>query len=154
MPQIGGAESVGKGLFKGFTGLITKPMEGAKKDGIAGAAKGLFQGVIGVAASPISGVVQGVARAAEGAVSEVQTRTKQVAGGGAELSRVLLGTAHQSGEDGSGTMERIRLPRQFGSDQVLVPFDEAEAKGQDLCWTALKSRQVNHRASAVCEQCV
>ncbi|XP_061592670.1 intermembrane lipid transfer protein VPS13C isoform X5 [Cololabis saira] len=66
----------GKGLLKGFvggvTGIVTKPVEGAKKEGAAGFFKGIGKGLVGVVAQPTGGIVdmasstfQGIQRAAE-----------------------------------------------------------------------------------------
>ena len=44
-------------MFSGVTGIVTKPIEGAKKDGAAGFFKGIGKGLIGVVARPVSGVI-------------------------------------------------------------------------------------------------
>jgi len=46
-----------QGVFSGVTGIVTKPVEGAKKEGAAGFFKGVGKGLIGVVTRPVSGVV-------------------------------------------------------------------------------------------------
>uniref|UniRef100_H2ZR29 Intermembrane lipid transfer protein VPS13-like C-terminal domain-containing protein n=1 Tax=Ciona savignyi TaxID=51511 RepID=H2ZR29_CIOSA len=52
-----GGKGAVMGLFSGVTGVVTKPLEGAKKDGATGFFKGIGKGLIGVVARPVSGVV-------------------------------------------------------------------------------------------------
>lgn len=44
-------------MFDGVTGVFTKPIEGAKKQGLSGFAKGLGTGLVGVVTRPVSGMV-------------------------------------------------------------------------------------------------
>ncbi|PVH67675.1 glycosyltransferase family 1 protein [Cadophora sp. DSE1049] len=53
--KSGGAvagKSFGYGFYDGITGIVTQPMEGAKKDGALGFAKGLAKGSIGLVTKP------------------------------------------------------------------------------------------------------
>lgn len=61
-----GVTGLGKGLFYGVTGVITKPYEGAKESGVGGFLKGVGKGVIGVVAKPVSGVVDMVSKTTSG----------------------------------------------------------------------------------------
>lgn len=60
----------GKGLVMGFvggvTGVVTKPVEGAKKEGAAGFFKGVGKGIIGIVARPASGVIDLASNTFEG----------------------------------------------------------------------------------------
>lgn len=60
----------GKGFVMGFvggvTGVVTKPMEGAKKEGAAGFFKGIGKGLIGIVARPASGVMDLASNTFEG----------------------------------------------------------------------------------------
>ena len=42
-------------MFDGITGLVTQPIDGAKKEGIAGLIKGLGKGIGGVVLKPQAG---------------------------------------------------------------------------------------------------
>ncbi|XP_031164577.1 vacuolar protein sorting-associated protein 13A isoform X4 [Sander lucioperca] len=66
----------GKGLVSGFvsgiTGIVTKPIKGAQKEGAAGFFKGVGKGLVGAVARPTGGIIdmasstfQGIKRAAE-----------------------------------------------------------------------------------------
>lgn len=45
------------GVFDGVTGVITKPISGAKSEGVEGFFKGLGKGAVGLVARPTAGVV-------------------------------------------------------------------------------------------------
>jgi vacuolar protein sorting-associated protein 13A/C len=51
----------GKGLVMGFvdgvTGVATKPIEGAKEEGVGGFFKGVGKGVVGLVARPTGGII-------------------------------------------------------------------------------------------------
>lgn len=50
-------QGFGYGLFDGITGLVTQPIEGAKKEGAAGFVKGFGKGIGGVVLKPGAGKV-------------------------------------------------------------------------------------------------
>nr|XP_039248521.1 vacuolar protein sorting-associated protein 13C-like isoform X1 [Styela clava] len=60
----------GKGFVMGFvggvTGVVTKPMEGAKKEGAAGFFKGMGKGLVGIVARPASGIIDLASNTFEG----------------------------------------------------------------------------------------
>ncbi|XP_041840973.1 LOW QUALITY PROTEIN: vacuolar protein sorting-associated protein 13C-like [Melanotaenia boesemani] len=67
-----GGKGLLKGVVGGVTGIVTKPVEGAKKEGAAGFFKGIGKGLVGVVARPTGGIVdmasstfQGIQRVAE-----------------------------------------------------------------------------------------
>jgi len=61
-----GAFALGKGIFDGITGIVVKPVQGARKDGAKGLAKGIGQGVVGVVVKPVAGVFEAVSKTSEG----------------------------------------------------------------------------------------
>lgn len=62
-----GAKHVGLGVINGVTGVVTKPIAGAKKDKwFEGMMKGVGKGAIGLVVKPITGVVDGVSKVSEG----------------------------------------------------------------------------------------
>ncbi|XP_043837889.1 vacuolar protein sorting-associated protein 13C [Dromiciops gliroides] len=94
-----------KGIVGGVTGIITKPMEGAKKEGAAGFFKGIGKGLVGAVARPTGGIIdmasstfQGIQRAAE------------------------------STED----VCSLRPPRLIHEDGIIRPYDRSESEGHDL----------------------
>ncbi|GAM18638.1 hypothetical protein SAMD00019534_018130 [Acytostelium subglobosum LB1] len=108
-----GGIGLGKGLFQGITGIVTKPIEGAKRDGMAGLAKGLVQGVVGVAVKPATAVIDMTTKATEG----IRNTTN----------------LHE-------TKDRSRPPRYFGADQLLKPFEMDESTGWFLLKSSHKGK--------------
>uniref|UniRef100_A0A8C3JPH8 Vacuolar protein sorting 13 homolog C n=1 Tax=Calidris pygmaea TaxID=425635 RepID=A0A8C3JPH8_9CHAR len=100
-----GGKGLLRGVVGGVTGIITKPVEGAKKEGAAGFFKGIGKGLVGVVARPTGGIVdmasstfQGIQRAAES--------TEEVS--------------------------NLRPPRFIHEDGIIRPYDRVEAEGYDL----------------------
>uniref|UniRef100_A0A183HCJ7 VPS13_C domain-containing protein n=1 Tax=Onchocerca flexuosa TaxID=387005 RepID=A0A183HCJ7_9BILA len=52
-----GVKSVGQGFYEGITGVVFKPLTGARTGGAGGFAKGLSLGLVGVFTRPLSGAV-------------------------------------------------------------------------------------------------
>mgnify|MGYP001307696022 CR=1 FL=1 len=52
-----GLKRLGKGTFEGITGIVTKPVKGARSGGVSGFFKGLGKGLIGLPVKPIVGVM-------------------------------------------------------------------------------------------------
>eukprot|EP00897_Mesotaenium_endlicherianum_P008373 jgi/Mesen1/7564/ME000392S06833 len=107
-----GGEALAKSLFRGVTGIVTKPMEGARSQGVEGFMSGVGKGLIGVAAQPVSGVLDLVSKTADGVNA---TRLKLSAAMSAKLA-----------------LERRRLPRAIRGDNVLRPYDDYSARGQAI----------------------
>jgi vacuolar protein sorting-associated protein 13A/C len=61
-----GIIAMAEGVFTGITDVVTKPVEGTKKEGAKGFIKGLFKGVGGLLTKPIVGGLEFVSRASEG----------------------------------------------------------------------------------------
>uniref|UniRef100_A0A8B9KUA9 Vacuolar protein sorting 13 homolog A n=1 Tax=Astyanax mexicanus TaxID=7994 RepID=A0A8B9KUA9_ASTMX len=99
----------GKGLVSGFvsgiTGIVTKPIKGAQKEGAAGFFKGVGKGLVGAVTRPTGGIIdmasstfQGIKRAAE---------TSQ-------------------------DVESLRPPRFIHEDGVIRPYKEREGFGSQM----------------------
>ncbi|KAG8440222.1 hypothetical protein GDO86_006127 [Hymenochirus boettgeri] len=100
-----GGKGLLRGVVGGVTGIITKPVEGAKKEGAAGFFKGIGKGLVGVVARPTGGIVdmasstfQGIQRAAE-ATEEVSP---------------------------------LRPARLIHEDGIIRPYNQSEAEGLNL----------------------
>ncbi|KAG0489289.1 hypothetical protein HPP92_008100 [Vanilla planifolia] len=105
-----GGGALAKGLFRGVTGIVTKPLEGAKSSGVEGFMQGVGKGIIGAAAQPVSGVLDLLSKTTEGA----------------NAMRMKIASAITSEEQ----LLRRRLPRVIGGDNLLRPYDEYKATGQ------------------------
>ncbi|KAL9254718.1 Intermembrane lipid transfer protein vps13A-like protein, partial [Drosera capensis] len=106
----GGGGALAKGLFRGVTGILTKPLEGAKASGVEGFVQGVGKGIIGAAAQPVSGVLDLLSKTTEGA----------------NAMRMKILAALTSEEQ----LLRRRLPRVISGDNLLCPYDEYKAQGQ------------------------
>ncbi|XP_031738035.1 uncharacterized protein LOC101213129 isoform X1 [Cucumis sativus] len=105
-----GGGALAKGLFRGVTGILTKPLEGAKTSGVEGFVQGVGKGIIGAAAQPVSGVLDLLSKTTEGA----------------NAVRMKIASAITSDEQ----LLRRRLPRVIGGDNLLRPYDNYKAQGQ------------------------
>jgi vacuolar protein sorting-associated protein 13A/C len=105
-----GGEAFAKGLFRGVTGILTKPVEGYKAGGFEGFASGVARGVIGAAAQPMSGVLDLVSKTTDGFNAQ-----------GRKISAAI--TSEQ-------VLTRTRLPRAIGGDNIVRPYDDYKARGQ------------------------
>ncbi|KAJ8767440.1 hypothetical protein K2173_017484 [Erythroxylum novogranatense] len=121
MPESKGVEDLGdviregggalaKGLFRGVTGILTKPLEGAKSSGVEGFVQGVGKGIIGAAAQPVSGVLDLLSKTTEGA----------------NAMKMKIASAITSEEQ----LLRRRLPRAIGGDNLLRPYNSYKANGQ------------------------
>ncbi|XP_074383059.1 uncharacterized protein LOC141724723 isoform X2 [Apium graveolens] len=105
-----GGGALAKGFFRGFTGILTKPLEGAKASGVEGFVQGVGKGIIGAAAQPVSGVLDLLSKTTEGA----------------NAMRIKIASAIASEDQ----LLRRRLPRVIGGDNLLRPYDFYKAQGQ------------------------
>ncbi|KAM6944423.1 intermembrane lipid transfer protein VPS13A isoform 1-T1 [Lycodopsis pacificus] len=112
----------GKGLVSGFvsgiTGIVTKPIKGAQKEGAAGFFKGIGKGLVGAVARPTGGIIdmasstfQGIKRAAE---------TSQ-------------------------DVASLRPPRFIHEDGVIRPYKEREGLGSQMLQKIENGRFAKYR---------
>ncbi|GBM38371.1 Vacuolar protein sorting-associated protein 13 [Araneus ventricosus] len=104
------------GVFDGVTGIVTKPIEGAREGGVSGFFKGVGKGLIGVVTRPTAGVVD----FASGSLDAVK-RATQV----------------------SDEVKRLRVPRFIKPDGVIRPYVKREAEGNKLLQEVEKGKYSN-----------
>ncbi|RCN41933.1 hypothetical protein ANCCAN_12093, partial [Ancylostoma caninum] len=97
-----GVKGLGMGVVEGITGVVTKPIEGAKNEGGIGFVKGVGKGLIGVVTRPVSGVVD--------FASSTMHSVRTVAGAGKEAGA-------------------LRPPRVIRPDHIIRPYSQYEALG-------------------------
>ncbi|EYC32490.1 hypothetical protein Y032_0003g1609 [Ancylostoma ceylanicum] len=97
-----GVKGLGMGVVEGITGVVTKPIEGAKQEGGLGFVKGVGKGLIGVVTRPVSGVVD--------FASSTMHSVRTVAGAGKEAGA-------------------LRPPRVIRPDHIIRPYSHYEALG-------------------------
>ncbi|XP_075064457.1 intermembrane lipid transfer protein VPS13C isoform X2 [Mixophyes fleayi] len=100
-----GGKGLLRGVVGGVTGIITKPVEGAKKEGAAGFFKGIGKGLVGVVARPTGGIIDMASSTFQG------------------IQRVA-----ESAED----VSPLRAPRLIHEDGIIRPYNESEAQGLNL----------------------
>ncbi|XP_021263276.1 vacuolar protein sorting-associated protein 13C [Numida meleagris] len=100
-----GGKGLLRGVVGGVTGIITKPVEGAKKEGAAGFFKGIGKGLVGVVARPTGGIVDMASSTFQG-IQRVAESTEEV--------------------------PNLRPPRLIHEDGIIRPYDRVEAEGYDL----------------------
>ncbi|KAF7241589.1 Vacuolar protein sorting-associated protein 13C [Varanus komodoensis] len=100
-----GGKGLLRGVVGGVTGIITKPVEGAKKEGAAGFFKGIGKGLVGVVARPTGGIVDMASSTFQG-IQRVAESTEEVS--------------------------PLRPPRLIHEDGIIRPYDRGEAEGYDL----------------------
>ncbi|XP_035233156.1 vacuolar protein sorting-associated protein 13A-like [Stegodyphus dumicola] len=93
------------GVFDGVTGIVTKPLEGARESGVGGFFKGIGKGLIGVVTRPTAGVVDFASDSLEAV-----KRATQV----------------------SDDVKRLRVPRFIQPDSIIRPYVKREAEGNKL----------------------
>ncbi|XP_054711435.1 intermembrane lipid transfer protein Vps13-like [Uloborus diversus] len=104
------------GVFDGVTGIVTKPIEGAREGGVGGFFKGVGKGLIGVVTRPTAGVVD----FASGSLEAVK-RVTQV----------------------SDEVKRLRVPRFVQPDGIIRPYVKREAEGNKLLLEVEKGKYSN-----------
>ncbi|XP_054253456.1 intermembrane lipid transfer protein VPS13A [Indicator indicator] len=99
----------GKGLVSGFvsgiTGIVTKPIRGAQKEGAAGFFKGVGKGLVGAVARPTGGIIDMASSTFQG--------IKKVA-------------------DSSEDVISLRPPRFFSEDGVIRPYRLRDGTGSQM----------------------
>ncbi|KAJ6664322.1 hypothetical protein lerEdw1_008541 [Lerista edwardsae] len=100
-----GGKGLLRGVVGGVTGIITKPVEGAKKEGAAGFFKGIGKGLVGVVARPTGGIVDMASSTFQG-IQRVAESTEEVS--------------------------NLRPPRLIHEDGIIRPYDRGEAEGYNL----------------------
>nr|XP_017529489.2 vacuolar protein sorting-associated protein 13A isoform X3 [Manis javanica] len=99
----------GKGLVSGFvsgiTGIVTKPIKGAQKEGAAGFFKGVGKGLVGAVARPTGGIIDMASSTFQGIKRATET---------------------------SDEIESLRPPRFFNEDGVIRPYRLRDGTGNQM----------------------
>ncbi|XP_037348487.1 intermembrane lipid transfer protein VPS13A isoform X1 [Talpa occidentalis] len=99
----------GKGLVSGFvsgiTGIVTKPIKGAQKEGASGFFKGVGKGLVGAVARPTGGIIDMASSTFQGIKRATET---------------------------SDEVESLRPPRFFNEDGVIRPYRLRDGTGNQM----------------------
>lgn len=112
----------GKGLVSGFvsgiTGIVTKPIKGAQKEGAPGFFKGVGKGLVGAVARPTGGLIDMVSSTFQGIKRAAET---------------------------SQDIESLRPPRFIHEDGVIRPYKEREGIGSQMLQKIENGRFAKYR---------
>ncbi|KAI3453469.1 hypothetical protein Pfo_010132 [Paulownia fortunei] len=117
---VQGTEALAQGVAFGVSGVVRKPVESARQNGLLGLAHGLGQAFLGFFVQPMSGALDFFSLTVDGI--------------GASCSRCLEILNNKK------NFQRIRNPRAFHADNVLREYSEREALGQMILYLAEASR--------------
>ncbi|KAK9266873.1 hypothetical protein L1049_027132 [Liquidambar formosana] len=117
---IQGTEALAQGFAFGVSGVVTKPVESARENGLLGLAHGLGRAFLGFIVQPVSGALDFFSLTVDGI--------------GASCSRCLEVFNNKT------TFQRIRNPRAIHADGILREYCEREAVGQMILYLAEASR--------------
>jgi vacuolar protein sorting-associated protein 13A/C len=104
------------GFKSGITGVVDKPMEGAKEGGVGGFFKGVGVGLVGIVTKPVVGLIDMTTSLSEGIKS--------------------------SAEDEQNEVTQARFPRVVPYDGKIRVYDEREAFGQSIMANVLGVEKV------------
>lgn len=102
---LSGSKNLARGFFSGVTGLVSKPIEGVKKQGFEGLIKGVGHGVVGLVAQPTTGIIDFTS----GTLNQLQ-RTVNI------------------GDE----VKRVRPTRAIHADGILRSYNSHEADGRSI----------------------
>ncbi|KAK7309084.1 hypothetical protein RJT34_05549 [Clitoria ternatea] len=118
---IQGTEALAQGVAFGVSGVVRKPVESARQNGLLGLARGLGRAFLGFIVQPMSGAFDFFSLTVDGI--------------GASCSKCLEVL------NSKATFHRIRNPRAVHSDGILREYCEREAIGQMVLFLGEASRQ-------------
>lgn len=100
-----GGKELARGFWAGISGIIRKPIEGARDGGMEGLFKGIGKGAVGIIAQPVTGVV--------------------------DFASGSLGALKRA-VDINAEAKQQRPPRLFKEDGIIRPYDYHDATGYAL----------------------
>lgn len=107
---IQGTEALAQGVAFGVSGVVKKPMESARQNGLLGLAHGLGRAFLGFIVQPVSGALDFFSLTVDGI--------------GASCSKCLEAFNSKT------SFQRVRNPRAIHGDGILREYCEREALGQ------------------------
>ncbi|XP_020979196.1 uncharacterized protein LOC107640015 [Arachis ipaensis] len=115
-----GTEALAQGVAFGVSGVVRKPVESARQNGLIGLAHGLGRAFLGFIVQPVSGALDFFSLTVDGI--------------GASCSKCLEVFNNKT------TFHRIRNPRAIRANGVLTEYCEKEATGQMVLYLGEASR--------------
>ncbi|XP_017782476.1 PREDICTED: vacuolar protein sorting-associated protein 13C isoform X2 [Nicrophorus vespilloides] len=112
-----GGKGLVMGVVDGFTGIFTKPISGAKEQGVGGFFKGLGKGAVGLVTRPTAGVM--------------------------DFASTSFDTVKRVTDFGHEEASRLRPPRFVNADMAVHPFNNLLAEGNKLLNELEKGKYYN-----------
>ncbi|KAK9698879.1 hypothetical protein RND81_08G137700 [Saponaria officinalis] len=119
---IQGTEALAQGFAFGVSGVVRKPVESARQNGVLGLAHGLGRAFVGFIVQPVSGALDFLSLTVDGI--------------GASCARCFEVLNHRT------ALQRVRNPRAIHSNGILKEYDERQAVGQMILWLAEASHHL------------
>lgn len=110
---VQGTEAFAQGVAFGVSGVVRKPVESARQNGLLGLANGVGRAFLGFIVQPVSGALDFFSMTVDGI--------------GASCSKCLDVFSSKT------TFHRSRYPRAIRADCILRDYNEREALGQVFC---------------------
>lgn len=107
---IQGTEALAQGVAFGFSGVVNKPVESVRQNGLLGLAHGIGRAFLGFIVQPVSGALDFFSLTVDGI--------------GASCSKCLEAFNSKT------PFQRVRNPRAIHADGILKEYCEREALGQ------------------------
>ena len=129
-----GIQAAGYGFWDGFSGVVTQPYKGAKKDGAKGLAKGMGKGLIGLVAKPASGLVGFFGHTVQGAANTPGT-----------IKRAVDEKKSKKNQE-ANAQEETKNPQTNGQDVgEMEEFDEEDLRTMEPMVNVNKSEIANYQ---------
>ncbi|KAL9231233.1 hypothetical protein vseg_006486 [Gypsophila vaccaria] len=119
---IQGTEALAQGFAFGVSGVVRKPVESARQNGVLGLAHGLGRAFVGFIVQPVSGALDFLSLTVDGI--------------GASCARCFEVLNNRT------ALQRVRNPRAIHSNGILEEYDERQAVGQMILWLAEASHHL------------
>ncbi len=117
------------GIAKGVTGVVSKPLAGARSGGVGGFFAGLATGASGLVVKSLVGAADGISTATESIRDSADRRLN--AGGGSAYARASSSSSDAAQQQGVFA-QRERPPRALGPHGELLPYSRGAAEAQQL----------------------
>ncbi|KAA0171879.1 hypothetical protein FNF28_00514 [Cafeteria roenbergensis] len=104
------------GVWHGVTGIVSRPIQGARDGGVAGFAAGIARGLAGAVVNPVVGIFNATGSVMDGVSGSIEG-----------VTRIADDTAFVN-STAAVRMGRLRVPRAFyGVSQTMRPYTEPDA---------------------------
>ncbi|OKL63887.1 hypothetical protein UA08_00989 [Talaromyces atroroseus] len=141
----------GYGLYDGISGLATQPIQGAKKEGAAGAIKGFSKGIGGLILKPVGGAWALTGYTMSGIYQEIQKRFGESVENYIIASRCAQGLLDLSNST-ADEKKHILQNWAFVEEEVMVKKSARHSRGRSLDGNPERSREIKENKASIGER--